>query len=123
MPALDISEDQVLIDFFADPNGFRWHHCFLLRAPDDAAWILCAPDGRVQRCNLADHRIIVLPRNAAFPQDRINEIYGCDAADFDDANMCRLRREANALALLLGAPAPAQGSDDSDSWRIRDTTQ
>ena len=75
----------------------------------------------MQRFDLGDHRVVVLQRNAAFPQDRVNEIYGCDADDFDEATLTRLRREANQLATVLGAP-PAAVAVAGRTWRISDTS-
>ena len=65
--------------------------------------------------------MVVLQRNAAFPQDRINEIYGCDEDDFDEPTLTRLRREANQLATVFGAP-PAGGAAAGRTWRISDTS-
>ena len=42
---LDITERQVLVDFFHDPNGLIWHARMLLQAnPVPGVWLLLAPN-------------------------------------------------------------------------------
>ena len=68
--SLDIAEQQVLIDFFDDPN-FHWHGRILLVAlPTPGMWVVTTPDYSVQVCDLRLHRVVPLQRNADFP-DRI----------------------------------------------------
>ena len=53
MSALDIPEKQVAIDFFDNPNGFRWHARVLLIRLGLGKWILATPDLEVQFKDLA----------------------------------------------------------------------
>ena len=122
MPTLDIPERQVLVDFFNDPNGFFWHHRVLLLSLGGPVWIISTPDKSVQRVDLSEHRVVVLARNAAFPQDRVAQVYGCDVADFSDAKLTRLRAEARDLATVLGASPAAGAAGDQPTWRICDLT-
>jgi len=123
MPTLDVAESQVLIDFHNDANGFYWHHRVLLLSLGGPVWIIATPDKSIQRADLSDHRILVLGRNAAFPQDRIGQTYACDPGDFGADEMVRLRVEARSLAAVLGAtPAGAAAAGGPVSWRISDQT-
>ena len=122
MPTLDIAEDQVLIDFYDDPNGFFWHHRVLVRSLGSGIWIGFTPTLSVQRIDLNEHRIIVLPRNGNFPQDRIQEVFACDPADFGDGVLANLRNEVNQLASVLGGgPAPTQVAPGGTTWRVSDS--
>ena len=123
MPTLDVPERQLLIDFFADANGFFWHHRILLVHVRETTWVVCTPDQSVQMLDVSQHRLVMLSRNAAFPPDRVVSTYSCDPADFTDAIMARLRTEAAAMAEILGGgPAvPAQpAAAVAVSWRISD---
>ena len=124
MPTLDVPEKQVFIDFFADVNGFHWHHRILLVSLGDGKWICCTPDQSVQRVNLADHRVVILGRNAAYPADRVAITYAPDNADFDAPTLARLRAEALALAEVLGVQPAAGGAVAAVGnvvWRVCDT--
>ena len=124
MPTLDVPERQVLIDFFADVNGFHWHHRLLLVSLGDGKWICCTPDQSVQRVNLADHRIVILGRNADYPADRVAITYAPDNADFDAPTLARLRAEALALAEVLGVQPAAGGAVAAAGavvWRVCDS--
>eukprot|EP00972_Heterocapsa_arctica_P044886 6624629-Heterocapsa_arctica.AAC.1 len=55
--SLDIVEQQVVIDFFADPD-YRWHARILLVKLDGAAqWVVATPDLGIEAVNLATHRV------------------------------------------------------------------
>ena len=54
MPALDIEQRQILVDYFDDPNGLRWHHRILAVPLGGSRWIWITPDLGVQA---AQHRI------------------------------------------------------------------
>jgi len=124
MPTLDLSEKQILIDFFDDANGLIWHHRVLLAHVRDTTWVVCTPDLSVQRLDVAAHRLIMLPRAGAFPADRIQQIYGCDQADFTENVLTRLRSEALAMVEILGGAAvggaAAAGAVAVATWRISD---
>ena len=95
----------------------------LLLPLGEAIWIGSTPDKSVQRFDLSGHRVVVLSRNAAFPQDRVAATYSCDAVDFDDGEMARLRSEARQLANVLGADVTAAAAADPGlAWRVSDTT-
>ena len=125
MPTFDVPERQLVVYFFDDPYGFRWHHRLLLRHVRDTLWICCTPDLSVQQLNVADHRLVMLARNSAFPADRAAETYACDPIDFTEPVLARVRAEAVAMAEILGggiaaaAEAPAQAGA---VWRISDTS-
>ena len=104
---LDIVERQVLIDFFKDANGFRWHHRVLLLAtPALGVWIAMAPDFAVQRLDLDDHRVVALGRATAFPQDRNHKTYHFDNP-INPEDLRAGRADAPALLAVLGVVAPA----------------
>eukprot|EP00972_Heterocapsa_arctica_P019171 2829334-Heterocapsa_arctica.AAC.1 len=65
--SLDVFEQQVLNDFFADPN-FQWHaRLLLVRLDGNASWIVATPDHDVEALNLATHRVIPMARDAPVP--------------------------------------------------------
>ena len=78
----------------------------------------------MQQLDVSTHRLIMLPRNGAFPADRINQIYSCDPADFTDAVLTRLRSEALAMVEILGGAPPGggvpAGAVAAATWRISD---
>ena len=67
MPTLDVSFNQVLVDFPEDANGFVWHHRLLLISLGGSRWICVTPTLSVQVVDLGNHRVIVLPRAGNFP--------------------------------------------------------
>ena len=98
MPTLDIPEQQLLIDYFDDPNGFVWHHSPLLVHVKDTLGIIATPDSSVQLLDVSRHRLVILSHSSPFPADRAGQTYACDPADFGDDVMARLRSEAQAMA-------------------------
>ena len=67
MTALDIGYTQVAIDF--DDPTFPWHwRCLVSRLGDSSNWVGFTTDLDVEVVSLADHVVVVCPRNAAFPK-------------------------------------------------------
>ena len=102
MPTLDTEFHQVLFDFFADPNGLFWHHRLLVVPLGGSLWVGVTPDESVQRVDLADHRVIFLARNAAFPAARRNDSYVFDEDAFTPAARDRLVAACRTLAAVHG---------------------
>eukprot|EP00971_Amphidinium_carterae_P337711 6474657-Amphidinium_carterae.1 len=124
MTALEIDEAQCLVDFFGDPNGYRWHMRVLLiqGGTNSSRWIWATPDLEVQVGDLADHRIVALSKGQPLPQDKIHETYGFDPLTEDEMN--RLRREAINLAKIVGfqvsTTLSAVVGGVGQTWRISD---
>ena len=118
MPTLDTVHHQVLVDFYDDADGLFWHHRVLHVALGGSAWIGATPDESIQRVDLSAHRVIVLPRNGAFPAARLPEIYSFDPAAYTPAVEARLFADAQRLAAVHGASA--QPGAPGHNWRISD---
>ena len=120
MPTLDTELHQVLVDFPQDAGGFFWHHRLLVCPLGGSLWIGVTPDESVQRIDLADHRVVVLRRNAPFPPARVHETYAFDPAAFTPAVRDRLVQECRDLASVHGAAPAAEAAGLDATWRISD---
>eukprot|EP00971_Amphidinium_carterae_P087653 1734223-Amphidinium_carterae.1 len=91
MAALDVDEPQCLVDFFEDPNGYRWHMRLLLiqGGSNSSRWIWATPDLEVQVGDLSDHRIVALSKGQPLPPDKIQETYGFDPLTPEALNQLR----------------------------------
>ena len=118
MPALDIEQRQVLVDFFQDPDGYRWHHRVLAVPLGGSRWVWITPDHDVEAADLGDHRVVVLTRGQAFPAGRAAETYGFDP--FDDGELNGLLGEARSLAEILGVTIAQPLGLQARPWRIAD---
>lgn len=119
--SLDIPWRQCFIDYFNDPNGFRWHGRILFFASKagDGRWIGCTPDHDVCVVNFADHRVVAVARNCELPQYYAGEMYYFD--EFDDGELDDLVRQARELAEMMGYLAPADpDADHTGRWRLSD---
>eukprot|EP00974_Lingulodinium_polyedra_P035778 3434481-Lingulodinium_polyedra.AAC.1 len=100
---LDSDLDQVAIDFFQDP-AFRWHHRLLLVQLTGSKWVVATPDLHVETCDLGDHRVIPLDRDAEWPARLLNEVYAFDPLDGPT------RDTLMAQATRLARVGPSSGS-------------
>ena len=120
---LDLHEQQVAVDF-EDDDAFLWHHRVLFeRVGDQGRWVACSPDGELEVLDLADHRVIPIPRGGPVPQ-RVQDLYTF-AGPVPEDDLLALRRDAKALASMLGAgPAAAGGaSSSSAAWYYSDLSR
>lgn len=121
---LDISEAQVLIDLFDDPNGYRWHHRVLLVAtPAAGVWIASSPGFSVERLDLNAHRVRALGRHSRLPENEYSESYVFDSP-IRDEDLRHIRTQAQELARVLGVTAlggtaPGVGASDG-AWIVAD---
>lgn len=123
MTALDIDQSQVLIDFFSDPNGLRWHHRVLFHKGERGSWVVGTPDLEVEQTDLGSHKIRPLRRGAALPPQ-----YSCEVYVFDqltEEELRALRADAASLASVLGfeiKPSSAAAMGRAASWRLSDAS-
>ena len=103
--SLDIPERQIAIDHWDDEQGFFWHHRVLLVGAGNGKWIWATPDLEVQFHDLSTHQVVPIPRNSAFPERVTGHLYAFDALTREELDM--LRREARALAEVVGVQVPA----------------
>ena len=75
-----------------------------------------SPDFEVEQLDLADHRVIPLQRNAAFPRG-YHGVYAFDP-DPDPHQLANGRRTAAQLIRLIGDPSSS--APDGMAWRIAD---
>ena len=121
MPTLNTDLHQVFLDFHDDPNGYFWHHRVLGVPLGGSVWVGGTPDDSTQRIDLANHRVIVLAKNSAFPAARIHEIYSFDEAAWTAAHEARFLTDFRRLAGVHGAVlGGAVGS--GEDWRISDSS-
>ena len=121
--ALDIAEQQVLIDFFGDPGGFWWHaRILLVKTSQPGVWVVTSPDWETQRCNLNDHRVVPMLRNGPIPAGYEHLAYVFDNPP-DAGELARVRREGAELAAILGLPSELSAPQAAlGDWRIADTS-
>ena len=109
--ALDIEERQALIDYFDDDAGFYWHHRVLFLKGDGSRWVVGTPDGDVSSLDMGLHRIIPLERGERIPAAVVDQAYL-----FEPNAAVQLlpvmRRQAKAMADVLGFATPAVSSPD-----------
>ena len=111
---LDVPERQILVDFFDDPNGFRWHmRLLVLATPNPGQWIAATPDLSIQFLDVTAHRVIPLTRAAEFPRRVRGEVYAFDPLGAE--GLLQVRREAKELLAVYGltgaADAQPEGGD------------
>ena len=102
---LDTDLTHICIDYFDDP-AFHWHHRLLLVQLEGSQWIVATPDLSTEVVNLADHRVVTLPRAGAWPPRVRGNVYAFDplaAADRED-----LMRQAVELAQIMGTPVASR---------------
>ena len=116
--SLDIPEAQVAIDFFDDPNGFRFHVRVLLVPAGAGKWIWVTPDHSVQFGDLTSHRVVPLPRNTVFPQRLAGQLYAFDP--FEEGELESIREQAVALAAVLGIDVPRNTAGAPPRWVVAD---
>ena len=117
--ALDIAQRQVLIDYFGDENGFRWHARILLAQGPDASWVVATPDHNVEFLDLSQHRVRVLRRGGQVQNP--NECYLFDP--LQDGELDELVAQASELAAVLGFARGAVAAVEPAAratWRIAD---
>lgn len=115
--ALDTSYPRVLIDFFNDPHGFRWHARLLVVADGSGRWIGATPDCDIELDDLTTHRVRPLERASAYPSDIVEETYGFD--ELDEAGVADFARLCHGLARVLGFVRQVEPEDDGH-WRVAD---
>ena len=117
---LDVVEQQILIDFYDDEDGYFWHHrLLLLKLDGPGKWIAASPDHEVESVDISTHRVIPLRRHAQFPDRVRGQIYAFDP--IGDEELRTLNVEVRALAQVL-APGGAAGAASGDScWLVADT--
>ena len=103
--SLDIPERQIAIDHWDDEPGFYWHHRVLLIGAGSGKWIWATPDLEVQFHDLSTHQVVPIPRNSMFPERVTGHLYAFDALTREELDT--LRREARALAEVVGVQVPA----------------
>ena len=98
--SLDVSEDQVLVNFPQDTDGFYWHHRLLLHRVSGGVWLWLSPDYEIVRHDLGaiPHRII--ERRSPFPADIADEIYAHDP--IGKSTLSAFKRQAKVQAAILG---------------------
>ena len=105
---LDVAEQQILIDFYDDEDGYFWHQrLLLLKLDGPGKWIAASPDHEVESVDISTHRVIPLRRLAQFPARVRGQIYAFDP--ISDEGLRTLNMEARALALVL-APGGTAGA-------------
>ena len=116
--SLDIPEAQVAVDFFDDPNGFFFHVRVLLVPAGAGKWIWATPDHSVQFGDLAEHRVVPIPRNAPFPRRLAGQLYVFDP--FNDGELEGIREQAAALARVLGIEVSRGAAGAPPRWVVAD---
>ena len=101
--SLDIAEPQVAIDLFGDV--FQWHMRVLLVNAGGGKWIFLTPDLEVQFSDLAEHRVVPVPRSTVFPARVRDSLYRFDP--LTQVQLDQARADAAALAAILGVTAAA----------------
>jgi hypothetical protein len=96
---------------------FAWHMRILHEKVGDAKWVVSTPDLEVEVLDLSTHRVVPLSRNGPFPARVQGNIYRFDP--LDENQLEELRRDASALAVILGA-APAQATRGDSVWVFAD---
>lgn len=114
---LDIADPQVLVNFPADPN-FQWHHRLLLVRLSPGRWIALSPDHELENVDLTVVRHVVLGRREDFPPHLAADTYAFDP--ISRAELERLRRRANTMAIVLGDQVVAEVG--SRVWVFSDTS-
>ena len=117
MPALDITQPQVMVDFPDDAN-FEWHHRVLLISLGGFRWICSTPTLSVQLVDLSNHRVIVLRRASAFPPARAHDSFVFDPADVTPAVLADLVSQAEEMAVVYGGVPQPQAAASDVVWRI-----
>ena len=118
---LDIADPQVLVRFAADPN-FEWHHRILLVRLSPGRWVGLSPDHELEPVDLTTTRHVVLGRREDFPGHLAADTYAFDP--IPRADLERLRRRANTMAMVLGDQVIADVAarvwvfSDADSDRL-----
>lgn len=117
---LDVAEQQILIDFYDDEDGYFWRQrLLLLKLDGPGKWIAASPDHEVESVDISTHRVIPLRRHAQFPDRIRGQVYAFDPITDDELRT--LNMEARALALVL-APGGVAGATSGDScWLVADT--
>ena len=110
--SLDISEQQICVEFPDDAN-YTWHARVLLhKLTDGGRWVALTPDLEVEVLDVSQLRIVPLARAAPVP----SRIHGdCDLFDaLMDAQLSVAQQDAGALASVRGsatvAPAPSSAT-------------
>eukprot|EP00959_Pyramimonas_sp_CCMP1952_P334733 7009701-Pyramimonas_sp.AAC.1 len=118
--SLDIPERQVLISFWDDPNGLRYHGRVLLFAtPTPGKWIVGTPDFDVQFADLSEHRVIPLGRDEDLPRRYLAETYFFDVP-IEPESLARMRREGRDLLEVFGLVGAAGALPQWGRWRVAD---
>jgi len=121
--SLDIPERQVLVPYWEE--DLPWHHRVLLVHVGNGKWIWATPDFAVQVGDVTGFtNIYVLERNGAFPQRAVDrELYAFDNP-IDEADLMRMRGEAQRLGGALGAPeAAGLEGDPAIPWLFSDPSR
>ena len=115
---LDVAEQQILIDFYDDEDGYFWHQRLLfLKLDGPGKWIAASPDHEVESVDISTHGVIPLRRHAQFPARVRGQIYVFDPITDDELRTLNVE----ALALVL-APSGVAGAASGDScWLAADT--
>ena len=117
--SLDVNMKQCLIDFDDDTSGLIWHHRLLLVTGDTPGlWVASTPTMSIQVIDLKDHRVIPLGRKAAFPASVAGMLFCFDPLSEDQLDL--LRREATALAGMMGFTTVTIDESRSGSWYVAD---
>ena len=119
--SLDVEDHQILIDFFDDPN-FHWHHRVLLRRIKGSTWLVATPTLSVEILDVAEHRVLAVGRGTRFPARARGNCFVFDP--FEEGELAALHAQADAVAEVLGAEAPAAGAAAIGKavghWRVSD---
>ena len=98
--SLDLAEQQVLVNYPADADGFFWHHRVMLCRVRDALWLALTPDLEIVQVDLATIDHVPLPRAGPMPFWAAGQGYIFDP--LDAVALREFRREARQRAVLLG---------------------
>ncbi|CAK0843119.1 unnamed protein product, partial [Prorocentrum cordatum] len=110
---------QILVDFFDDPNGFRWHmRWFVLATPNPGQWICPTPDLSIQFIDVTTHGVIPLTRDSEFPRRVRGEVYAFDPLTPEELQ--QVRREAKELLAVYGLTGGAEAQPEGGRWLIAD---
>ena len=108
--SLDVSQRQVLIDFFGDEGGMFWNDRLLLIKGDTMGeWIGATPTMSLQMIDLQGHRVVPLDRNVDIGVEFRRHVFLFDplsAAELQD-----LVRRAQGLALAFGITFTKEDAD------------
>ncbi|CAK0861936.1 unnamed protein product [Prorocentrum cordatum] len=116
---LDVPERQILVDFFDDPNGFRWHmRLLVLATPNPGQWICSTPDLSIQFIDVTTHRVIPLTRDSEFPRRVRGEVCAFDPLTPEELQ--QVRREAKELLAVYGLTGAADAQPEGGRWLIAD---